>query len=463
MVEMMRGARTLLALAAVVALAAGLGVSSARAQTGDGSSTSTTRKPPSTTTTADPHYQSTTTTRAPDPPEEEQPSGDGSQQQPPSSTTTQPAPRPRLPIDPGGGGGDGGGDGGSGGGSSGGGPSGGRGGQGGGGSDVTPSEVGNPRVVPPGYQDLINSVRRSKANSTASLLAAVEPLVDMGMAPQEAIGLGFGRFPIGGYATFVDDWWYPRFTPTFHLHQGTDIFAAHGTPVRSPVDGVLKQGNGAVGGLAAYVTQPDGTYFYLAHLSAFAPGQSTGQRVEVGDIVGFVGDSGNAAGGAPHVHMQIHPRGGPPVNPKPYLDQFISEALAAVPQLIASREEGRPRALLTTGLTRRLAEGRSAFASPGSPPRSELLWASSSSPGGALALADAEISAAGRRIDWEELARTHHDELVRWAEAERRSTSLLGPLTPASLGRYLALPGMPAQPPSPSVMFTAVSADNAGD
>ncbi len=329
MVGMMRGARTLLALAAVVALAASLGVSSARAQTGDGSSTSTTRKPPSTTTTADPHYESTTTTRAPDPPEEEQPSGDGSQ--PPSSTTTQPAPRPRLPIDPGGGGGDGGGDGGSGGGSSGGGSSGGRGGQGGGDSGVTSSEVGNPRVVPPGYQDLINSVRRSKANSTATLLAAVEPLVDMGLTPQEAIGLGFGRFPIGGYATFVDDWWYPRFTPTFHLHQGTDIFAAHGTPVRSPVDGVLKQGNGAVGGLAAYVTQPDGTYFYLAHLSAFAPGQSTGQQVKVGDIVGFVGDSGNAAGGAPHVHMQMHPRGGPPVNPKPYLDQFISEALATVP------------------------------------------------------------------------------------------------------------------------------------
>ncbi len=110
-----------------------------------------------------------------------------------------------------------------------------------------------------------------------------------------------------------------------------------------------------------------------------------------------------------------------------------------------------------------MAEGRSAFASPGSPPRSELLWASSSSPGGALALADAEVSAAGRRIDWEALARTHHDKLIRWATAERRATSLLGPVTPASLGRYLGLPEMPTEQPSPSVMFSAVSAENAGD
>jgi len=40
------------------------------------------------------------------------------------------------------------------------------------------------------------------------------------------VALGFGRFPVGGPATFSDDWWTPRFTPTFHLHQGNDIFAA---------------------------------------------------------------------------------------------------------------------------------------------------------------------------------------------------------------------------------------------
>ncbi len=450
----MRGVRAGLGIIAVIAMSAGLGTNAARAQEGGGGSTSTTR--PSTTTTEDPHYTTTTTTQ---PPEDQQPSGDGSQNTP----TSRPSDPTVPPIDPD----DDDDDDGDGGGGSGGGPS-------GSGPDDKPASTSGsgetsssidgaaPRVVPPGFQELINSVRRSKANSTTNLLAALQPLQDLGLTAEEVIAQGFGRFPIGGYATFVDDWWFPRFTPSFHLHQGTDIFAAHGTPVRSPVDGVLKQGNGAVGGLAAYVTQPDGTYFYMAHLSGFAPGQMTGQNVKVGEIVGFVGDTGNAVGGAPHVHMQIHPRGGPPINPKPYLDQFIKDALDAVPSLIAAREVGRPRALLTTGLTRRMTEGRGAFASPSSPPRSELLWASSASPGGALALAEAEVSAAARRVNWDELARDRQDQRLEWAAADRRAQSLLGPLTPPALAKYLGLPSLPRGDNFPTVM-AAPQGDTPGD
>ncbi|HUR48955.1 MAG TPA: M23 family metallopeptidase [Acidimicrobiales bacterium] len=462
MTRNMRGVRAGLGIIAVVAMCAGLGTNAARAEEGD--TTSTTR--PATTTTEDPYYSTTTSTRPPDPPEDQQPSGDGSQ-----TTPTTDGNDPTVPTVPGDDG-DGGDDDGSGGGDDGAGGNGG-GSDGGGDSGQTESTTGHgavpssidpsaPRVVPPGFQELINSVRRSKANSTTSLLAALQPLQDLGLTAEEAIAQGFGRFPIAGYATFVDDWWFPRFTPSFHLHQGTDIFAVHGTPVRSPVDGILKQGNGAVGGLAAYVTQPDGTYFYLAHLSGFAPGQTTGQRVKVGEIVGFVGDTGNAAGGAPHVHLQLHPKGGPPVNPKPYLDQFITEALAAVPSLIASREVGRPRALLTTGLTRRMTEGRGAFAAPGSPPRSELLWASSASPGGALALAEAEVSAAARGVDWDELARDRQDERLEWAAADRRAQSLLGPVTPPALAQYLDLPRIPQGESFPTVM-AAPQGDTPGD
>jgi murein DD-endopeptidase MepM/ murein hydrolase activator NlpD len=162
-------------------------------------------------------------------------------------------------------------------------------------------------VVPPEYQALIAGIQRSKANNTRKLIDALRPLEDLGMSQSEAIALGFGRFPVAGYATFVDDWWFPRFVPSFHLHQGTDIFAAAGTPVRSPVDGVLRQANGPVGGLAAYVTQDDGSYVYMAHLAGFAPGFKTGDRVKVGDVVGYVGDTGNARGGSPHVHFQLHP------------------------------------------------------------------------------------------------------------------------------------------------------------
>ena len=73
---------------------------------------------------------------------------------------------------------------------------------------------------------------------------------------------------------------------------------------------------------------PDGTYFYLAHLSGLVEGFTNGMAVRTGDIVGYVGDSGNARGGAPHLHIGIYPHGGPPIDPKPVLDQFLAEATA---------------------------------------------------------------------------------------------------------------------------------------
>lgn len=439
-------------------MGAGLGTNAARASEGDGGSTSTTR--PATTTTEDPHYATTTSTQ---PPEDQQPSGDGSQTSPTSTPNDPTVP----PIGPGDGGDDGGddGNGGDDGSGGGGGPS------GSGPEDEPASTTGSggtsvdaapPRTIPPEFQKMMNSFRRSKPNNTTALLAALTPLEDLGLTTAEAIAQGFGRFPIAGYATFVDDWWFPRFTPTFHPHQGTDIFAARDTPVRSPVDGVLEQRIGAVGGNSAYIRQPDGTYFYMAHMSGYVTGQATGQTVKVGEVVGYVGNSGNAAGGPTHVHLQIHPRGGPPVNPKPYLDQFVADALDAVPSLIATREVGRPRALLTTGLTRRLTEGRSAFAAPGSPPRSDLLWASSASPGGALALAEAEVSAVARGVDWEELARDRQDQRLAWAAADRRAQALLGPLTPPALAEYLGLPALPQGESFPTVM-AAPQGDTPGD
>src|SRR3546814_3786631 len=74
---------------------------------------------------------------------------------------------------------------------------------------------------------------------------------------------------------------------------GTDVFAPHGTPVRSPIDGTISSGSGSLGGLFVKVFQPDGTYFYMAHLSGLAEGFTEGMAVQTGDIVGYVGDSGN--------------------------------------------------------------------------------------------------------------------------------------------------------------------------
>lgn len=346
--------------------------------------------------------------------------------------------------------------------------------------------------LPPAYAALSNGVKRSAPNSTRKLLDALAPLQDLGVSAADAIALGFGRFPVGGPATFTDDWWYPRSAAPFHLHQGTDIFAEAGTPVRSPTDGVLTRSNGGLGGLSAKVTQADGTYFYLAHLSSVPPEQVEGQQVKAGDVIGFVGNSGDAAGGPPHLHFEIHMapaknqflypppappttvvvrnkrgrkqtvtkpapppkpvivgnladpalygRGPVPANdPKPFLDQWLDEALANAPTLIARLEAGRPRAILTTGMLRRFTDGGGLFGAPAGPPRSQLLWASSANPsGGPLQLAEAEASAVAGELDWSLLARREQARVAAAQAEQRWASAVLDPLTPPALrGRGL--------------------------
>jgi murein DD-endopeptidase MepM/ murein hydrolase activator NlpD len=405
----------LAALVAAVLLAGGLSV--ARAQVPG-------QPAPTTTTTAPPASTTTTAPLIPAPP----PSSTTSTTVRPASTTT----TTKVPT------------------------------VGGGDATVPP---GTPQVVPPEFQAMINSVKRSKANNTSKLLLALQPLIDAGLSQEDAITLGFGRFPVAGPANFVDDWWYPRFTPTFHLHEGTDVFGAMGTPVRSPLDGVLRQTDGAVGGLASYVTADDGTYVYMAHLSGFVQGQPSGKRVKVGEIVGYLGDSGDAKGGAPHVHFEIHPpptrtvttgkgktavtkvvttsvRPGtqlPATDPKPYLDQWLQDAINNVPSLIASYEANRPRVIIATGLTRRFADGRGGvFASPTTPSRDQLLWASSASPsGGALQLAQAEAAVAAQSLDWTMLSRRSAGEVGAWERADAGARAAAALVTPGPLRRFL--------------------------
>jgi hypothetical protein len=144
--------------------------------------------------------------------------------------------------------------------------------------------------------------------------------------PVRVPGVVPGRFPVAGVASYINDWHFPRYVPVFHLHQGTDIFASRGTPVRSPADGTVRVNVGPVGGLTVYVTEADGTYYYMAHLDSTAAGLTTGMIVRIGDVVGYVGDSGNAKGGPTHLHFEVHPNGGAAINPKPVLDRWLAEA-----------------------------------------------------------------------------------------------------------------------------------------
>ncbi len=218
---------------------------------------------------------------------------------------------------------------------------------------------------------VLRDQQRSGASSTAALLDALRPLQNLGMTPLEALVLGMGQFPVLGLANWTDDWLDPRAGPPPHQHQGTDVFSAFDTPVRAPVDGIVRVEDSGLGGKGIFVTAPDGTYYYMAHLNSISGDLRSGAAVKQGQVVGLNGDSGNAKGGAPHVHFEVHPAGGAAVNPKPFLDAWLNAALARVPGILASFQPaavegtpegdgGVPQILVATGLTRR-------FSSPSQP------------------------------------------------------------------------------------------------
>lgn len=183
------------------------------------------------------------------------------------------------------------------------------------------------------------SVHRTPPSSTDALLAALAPLERLGLTPEQAYIVGMGQFPIAGPASYTDDWLELR--PGGHLHMGIDIDAAMGTPLRAPVSGLLRYDTSDPTGygLQAVVTAPDGTYYRMAHMSATVLGLSTGSQVREGQVVGFVGESGDATG--PHCHFEIHPLGGAGVDAKPFLDAWQAQAIDEVPALEAALE-GRP-------------------------------------------------------------------------------------------------------------------------
>ena len=141
-------------------------------------------------------------------------------------------------------------------------------------------------------------------------------------AGSEIVIYGF-VFPVGDPHTFGDSFGAPRMMGTKyeHAHQGTDIMAPFNTPLLAAERGIISGlGTGTLGGNKLWVKGESGTYYYYAHLSSFTEGLKNGDLVEAGDVVGFVGNSGNASGGPPHTHFEIHPGGGDAVNPFPLLN-----------------------------------------------------------------------------------------------------------------------------------------------
>jgi murein DD-endopeptidase MepM/ murein hydrolase activator NlpD len=113
-------------------------------------------------------------------------------------------------------------------------------------------------------------------------------------------------FPVYGPSSFGDDFAAPRSLTGWH--HGNDIFAPLGAPVLAITEGTLfLVGWNDVGGNRLWLRDDQGNEFYYAHLSAFSPLAVDGGRVKAGDVIGFVGATGDAVGTPPHLHFEIHP------------------------------------------------------------------------------------------------------------------------------------------------------------
>jgi murein DD-endopeptidase MepM/ murein hydrolase activator NlpD len=140
------------------------------------------------------------------------------------------------------------------------------------------------------------------AGSIASAVQRVETpdlRPSMGVGPERQLII-----PVDGVevAQLVDSWGAPR---SGHKHEGIDIFAAKGTPVRAAASGVIaKLFTSKLGGTTVYQFDASGRLiFYYAHLDGYATGLHAGDSVVQGQLVGFVGMTGNAT--TPHLHFEI--------------------------------------------------------------------------------------------------------------------------------------------------------------
>ncbi|HVE74232.1 MAG TPA: M23 family metallopeptidase [Mycobacteriales bacterium] len=125
-----------------------------------------------------------------------------------------------------------------------------------------------------------------------------------------------GRYacPVGGRHSFVDSWGDRR--GRGRGHQGVDMMARHGTPILAVTSGVVRTAHSRAGGISLYLHGSDGVEYFYAHNSRNAV--RSGERVRTGEVIAYVGSSGNASGGSPHLHFERHP-GRRAVNPYPFV------------------------------------------------------------------------------------------------------------------------------------------------
>jgi len=134
-------------------------------------------------------------------------------------------------------------------------------------------------------------------------------------------------FPVYGATSYVDT--YGAFRADTGYHHGDDIFGRLGQPLLACADGtIFSVGWNKIGGNRLWLLDQQGNQFYYAHLSAFSTLAVDGAHVKAGQVIGFMGNTGDAEGTPVHLHFEIHPVSllylgyDGAVDPTPYLDAW---------------------------------------------------------------------------------------------------------------------------------------------
>jgi Peptidase family M23 len=168
-----------------------------------------------------------------------------------------------------------------------------------------------PPVVPPAPGKTTTKKKTTKAKPPAPQTSTQQNLgpafrIPFGLQPQLTAG-GY-VFPVYGPHSFVDTFGAFRGDVPGDWHHGDDIFASLGAPVLACADGtVFSVGWNNVGGNRLWLRDGQGNEFYYAHLSAYSPAAKNGNRVKAGEVIGFVGNTGDAEGTPYHLHFEVHP------------------------------------------------------------------------------------------------------------------------------------------------------------
>jgi hypothetical protein len=151
----------------------------------------------------------------------------------------------------------------------------------------------------------------------------------LGRPADKVVSEVFSPFIIGGEAAWIDTWGAPRYGPgpIVRTHEGQDVFCNFGDPVLATEPGTIEFDDGGLGGKIARLYRKDGSYWYYAHLSAFnTKDYQNGDRVNVGDVIGFCGNTGNALTTPPHVHFGWYQPNGESQNPMLHLVKWLRKA-----------------------------------------------------------------------------------------------------------------------------------------